>query len=255
MFTVHRDEHRTGYTYISNGLIHDRRLSLNTRGLMMLVLSLPKDWEFTVRGLAVMCGVTEKTIFRYFEELKKLGYLRCAKEKSEDGKYLERNYIFYERFVSPQDTNPPDTAPLVGNDRQLNNNTNKDNKPNKDKKKSTAEKTAEYQRIIEQFNSVCVSLPRVIGLNPQRYHLLEQAEKRVTDFTELFRRIESSDFLTGRNGKWSGCTFDWLLRPETLTKLAEGKYDNRKPSNKKEERNYQKPLTARKDDTDDGFLF
>lgn len=254
MFTVHREEHRTGYTCIANELIHDKRMSLNARALMILVLSLPKDWDFTVRGLAKMCGMSEKTVFRYFEELKRLGYLRCAKEKGGDGRYLERNYIFYESSVSPQDIIPADTAPPAENDRQYSNNININNKSDKEKK-NPAEKAEEYQRILELFCSICVSLPPVTELTVQRYRLMEQAERQTEDFAELFRRIESSDFLTGRNGKWNGCTFDWLLRPETLIKLAEGRYDNRKPLKKEEKRNYQKPVTARKDDTDEGFLF
>lgn len=46
-------------------------------------------------------------------------------------------------------------------------------------------------------------------------------------FDELFSLVENSDFLTGRNGKWSGCGFDWILQPSNLTKIIEGNYLNK----------------------------
>ena len=46
---------------------------------------------------------------------------------------------------------------------------------------------------------------------------------------EIFARIESSDFLTGRNGRWGKCGIDWILKPENLCKITEGNYDNRTP--------------------------
>lgn len=40
-------------------------------------------------------------------------------------------------------------------------------------------------------------------------------------------RIPASPFLLGETGKWSGATIDFLLRPDTVTKILEGKYDDR----------------------------
>jgi len=44
-----------------------------------------------------------------------------------------------------------------------------------------------------------------------------------------FQKAESSDFLSGRTGKWSGCSFDWIISFNNFVKLLEGNYDN-KPS-------------------------
>ena len=49
-------------------------------------------------------------------------------------------------------------------------------------------------------------------------------------FDELFERVQRSDFLSGRSGKWHGCSFDWLLKPENLKKLLAGAYDNPAPA-------------------------
>ena len=46
---------------------------------------------------------------------------------------------------------------------------------------------------------------------------------------------ESSDFLSGRNGAWPGCSFDWLINYNNAIKVIEGAYDNKQQRNKQKE--------------------
>ena len=46
-------------------------------------------------------------------------------------------------------------------------------------------------------------------------------------FESYFRAVTSSDFLTGRSGKWKGCTLEWLLKPDTIAKVLGGFYEDR----------------------------
>ena len=87
----------------------------------------------------------------------------------------------------------------------------------------------DYQGVVDLFNSVCISLPKVQKLNDKRRKLIVNAEKLLGEMTfeGFFNLVESSDFLTGRNGKWSGCGFDWILNPANLTKIIEGNYINK----------------------------
>jgi hypothetical protein len=39
---------------------------------------------------------------------------------------------------------------------------------------------------------------------------------------------QASDFLSGRNGKWTGCNFDWLINENNMVKVLEGNYENKK---------------------------
>jgi hypothetical protein len=34
-----------------------------------------------------------------------------------------------------------------------------------------------------------------------------------------------ASFLSGRSGDWTGCGFDWLLKPENFQKVIEGTYN------------------------------
>lgn len=38
---------------------------------------------------------------------------------------------------------------------------------------------------------------------------------------------EASDFLSGCNGAWTACNFDWLLNTENFLKVLEGNYKNK----------------------------
>lgn len=88
---------------------------------------------------------------------------------------------------------------------------------------------SDYQGVVDLFNSVCISLPKVQKLNDKRRKLIVNADKLLGEktFEGFFNLVESSDFLTGRNGKWSGCGFDWILNPANLTKIIEGNYLNK----------------------------
>lgn len=86
-----------------------------------------------------------------------------------------------------------------------------------------------YHTVMNSFNWVCKSLPRVERLNSRRKQRIERAAAVLGElpFEEYFKRIEASDFLSGRNGKWQGCCFDWALKADNILKVLEGNYDNK----------------------------
>lgn len=44
-------------------------------------------------------------------------------------------------------------------------------------------------------------------------------------FAEYFRRVEASDYLTGRTSRGYKTDFNWLIRPGNVAKVLSGKYD------------------------------
>lgn len=87
-----------------------------------------------------------------------------------------------------------------------------------------------YVRIRDAFNSVCKSYPPVTRLTDARK---KKIEARLRDFSEddillAFHKAESSDFLSGRTGKWKGASFDWIIDSEKhMLRILEGVYDNK----------------------------
>lgn len=92
-----------------------------------------------------------------------------------------------------------------------------------------------YQTIVELYHRFCPSLPRVKVLNDTRKRYIRARWKEYPDikfWEEFFKRVEESDFLTGRADYGKRRPFiadlEWLMRPSNFAKVLEGKYDNRK---------------------------
>lgn len=46
-------------------------------------------------------------------------------------------------------------------------------------------------------------------------------------FERYFGYVGKSDFLTGRDGRWSGCDLAWLVKADNFAKVLQGNYENR----------------------------
>ena len=91
----------------------------------------------------------------------------------------------------------------------------------------------DYQKIVDLFHSLCPSLPRVRTVSEKRKKAIRarfNAGETMESFAEVFKMAEASDFLTGRNGAWVGCGFDWLLKEANWIKTLEGTYENKAKS-------------------------
>lgn len=74
--SVYRVEKTSNFTIMSNRHLQDRHLSLKAKGLLSYMLSLPDDWDYSVRGLAVCCKEGADAIRHAIHELEANGYLR-----------------------------------------------------------------------------------------------------------------------------------------------------------------------------------
>lgn len=52
-------------------------------------------------------------------------------------------------------------------------------------------------------------------------------EQALDWFGRFFAYVAQSDFLTGRDGKWTGCDLGWLCSESNFAKVVQGNYDNR----------------------------
>lgn len=96
-----------------------------------------------------------------------------------------------------------------------------------------------FDLILNDYNKTCVSLPSIRAITEARKKkirtLLNELEKlkifpNMTPYERLhqiFAAAEKSDFLSGRNGKWNGCSFDWLINKTNALKVLEGNYTNK----------------------------
>lgn len=103
---------------------------------------------------------------------------------------------------------------------------------------------------VREYNDICRSLAPLTGeLTYQQGRLAVEAHRELHGMTfgEYFRRVEGSDFLTGKNSSGFKADFNWLIRPENVAKVLSGKYDRNYqsgavPAAKPAKRDYNEPL-------------
>ena len=83
------------YTIMSNHHLRNMDLSLKAKGLMSFMLSLPDDWDYSLKGLVSVVKENETAVKAALKELKNNGYLKIQKEKNEKGLF-EYIYDIYE---------------------------------------------------------------------------------------------------------------------------------------------------------------
>lgn len=90
------------YTVMSNYHLRDRRLSAKEMGLLSFVLSLPDDWDFTIRGLIGLMRDGKDSIYGALRNLEAFGYVRRRQRRNAKGQLSRVEYSFFEQ---------PQTAP------------------------------------------------------------------------------------------------------------------------------------------------
>lgn len=102
-------------------------------------------------------------------------------------------------------------------------------KLNKTKLNKTLTPITPYKKIVDLYNEICVSLPKVKTLSENRKRAIKERARKYTldDFENLFRKAEESDFLRGNNTSQWCATFDWLIKESNMAKVFDGNYDNK----------------------------
>ena len=107
VFRVRRNK---GYTVMSNYHLKDRGLTLKSKGLLSMMLSLPDEWNYTTRGLAAICREGVDSIGAALREMEKAGYIVRNQLRDEKGRITDTEYVIYEQpHTSSPDTDCPDT--------------------------------------------------------------------------------------------------------------------------------------------------
>ena len=132
---VFRVEKNRNYTVMSNFHLRDTGLSLKAIGLLSKMLSLTDEWDYTTRGLAMICKEGVDAIGAALRELEKHGYLVRNKCRDSKGRITDTEYIIYEQpYQTVPDTIDPDTEkpfldnPDTKNPAQLNKDKSKTDK-------------------------------------------------------------------------------------------------------------------------------
>ena len=84
------------YTVMSNHHLQDKRLSLKAKGLLSYMLSLPDDWDYSLKGLTIGCKDGLDSVRTAVLELEEHGYVRRQKVRNARGQIIDYDYQVYE---------------------------------------------------------------------------------------------------------------------------------------------------------------
>ena len=93
---VFRVERTRDYTVMSNHHLKNRLLSLKAKGLLSVMLSLPDEWDYTLRGLAAISKEGVDAIREAIRELEDAGYIVRSRGRNEKGQLSGTEYVIYE---------------------------------------------------------------------------------------------------------------------------------------------------------------
>ena len=114
---VFRIERTRDYTVMSNHHLRNKALSLKSKGLLSMMLSLPDDWNYTTRGLAKICKEGVDAIGGALRELEREGYIVRHQLRDAQGRISDTEYVIYEQ---PQPKVPDIPKPETETPAELN---------------------------------------------------------------------------------------------------------------------------------------
>lgn len=93
---VFRVEKNANYTTMSNYHLRDNTISFKAKGLLSMFLSLPKDWNYSVKGIATISKEGVDGILSGLKELEAAGYLERHRMRNDKGRLGDSEYVIYE---------------------------------------------------------------------------------------------------------------------------------------------------------------
>ncbi len=115
---VFRIEKTRDYTVMSNHHLRDKSLSLKTKGLLSLMLSLPEEWDYTTKGLARICKDGVDSICAGVRELDEHGYVIRQRVRNPNGQLGAIEYTILEQPRPPEPEKPERENPVLDNPEQ-----------------------------------------------------------------------------------------------------------------------------------------
>ena len=144
------------YTTISNVFLMDNNLSLKAKGFLTVIMALPDDWDFSIKGICSVLKEGKTSVYSAVQELKENRYCKTTPSRDEKGLIIGLDYVFYEEPYEeepnkeePQQDNPHSENRDMDNMPQLNTKDTKESNrtkdlPKEEKDKSFSKKKAKF---------------------------------------------------------------------------------------------------------------
>ena len=185
-----RIEKTQNYTIMSNHHLRNANLSLKAKGLLSQMLSLPENWDYTLKGLSHINRESVDAIRTAIHELERAGYITRSRERKENGQLGGTEYIIHEQppeDIAPDNENtthisglPTQEKPMWENPIQVNSTLENPTQINK-----------EYKAITEKTNTDLSNTHQSIYPATPEYEAPDDGIDRIDrkTATEVYRDI------------------------------------------------------------------
>ena len=193
----------------------DNRLTLEARGLFLVMISLPEDWQYTVSGLGKIAGCGKDKIRRILGELEEVGYLVRQQSHGGGGKFAANTYILQDeapnRCRETPTTVETENAPLSGNT------VNGENRQRETPLTGNTDATKERYKQ-KKDNNITPLPPKGAAKSKRTRRLKSQPDHRPDVFERFWQRYPRHDNRQAAIRAWDA------LRPDDdlLRKMAQG---------------------------------
>ena len=196
---VFRVERNKGYTVMSNHHLRNKELSLKAKGLLSQMLSLPEDWDYTLKGLSLINREKIDAIREAIKELERAGYIVRSRERDEKGRLRGADYVIFEQpqpptpdlptlenptLDNPMQEKPTLEKPTLENPTQLNKDIQRTDLPKKEK--SNTDLSSTHSIPIHSLNSL--PLDEDEAAEPPERKRMEQKRQYKISFAMLRSR-------------------------------------------------------------------
>jgi hypothetical protein len=234
------------YSQLGNDMLRDKRLTLEQRGALALILSYPTNWSFDIRWLMKECDLGRDRARNIIAALTKYGYCQRAHVRKNDGTIDGYEFLFTDEpqhLVAPAPENPGPGLTGAGQPAPEN--------PGPGfsgpiRKKDTYKKRkqnplppcrgptqSEALQAFEIFNQAALrlGLPQASKLTPdrQRKILARLREYGLDGWQRALENLARSKFLTGRNDRNFRADLDFVCQAKSFGKLHDGGYSDDPP--------------------------
>lgn len=110
--SVFRVDKSRDYTVVSNNIFKDRTLSAKAKGILVEMLSLPEDWDYTLKGLTYLFSDGLDSIRKGIQELEEHGYVVRQRMRDEKGRLGGTEYVIYETPRKAENSEPESEPPV-----------------------------------------------------------------------------------------------------------------------------------------------
>ncbi|NVO88919.1 conserved phage C-terminal domain-containing protein [Lactobacillus rhamnosus] len=209
------------FTFVSNTLARDNRLSWKARGIFIYMWSMPADWQFYAEELETHAPEGRDALAKGLKELEKLGYLKRIQTKGKNGKFRTKNWeitdtpAFSPQTGFPSTGKPSTDKPSTENPQLLSTNELSTDELNTNQREkhspAKAEPPIDFQKVIEYLNL------------KSGKHFRDTSSNRELIRSRLNEGFTHQDIKTAIDHvvqAWLGTDMEQYIRPSTIFRAS-----------------------------------